>query len=77
MVRFDGTDAKRTVWCYEFEHLFNTEIEIIYENLKEKEEPTTIEDQKVVEESPVPKEKIQDNSLFDTPKGSSEDPIPF
>lgn len=76
MVRFDGTDAKRTVWCYEFEHLFNTEIEIIYENLKEKQEPTSIEDKKI-EESPASKEKIQDNSLFDTPKGSSEDPIPF
>lgn len=77
MVRFDGTDAKRTVWCYEFEHLFDTDIEIVYENLKEKEEPTTIEDQKAVEESPAPKEEIQDNSLFDTPQGSNDDPIPF
>lgn len=69
MARFDSTDAKRTVWCYEFERLFSTDIETVYETQKEQEDQTkSIK----VEETQIPQEKIQE-SLFDTTLGSSEE----
>lgn len=78
-IKFNG----KPLWCYQFEKLFEDDIEIIYENLKPKmeDENTDIEEE--------PKTDEQKESLFDAPVQNqhkkielntdeiNEDEIPF
>ena len=73
----------KPIKCYQFTNLFDQDIEIVYENLKPKEEPKS-------EPEPEPKkDDIQNESLFDAPvqkqhkkielntEEINEDDIPF
>lgn len=64
----------KTLWCYQFERLFDNDVEIVYENLKPKEEPVKKVEEIVEQDLPIQKE-----TLFDVAQNpiSDKDEIPF